>query len=253
MTVPKNTAWPAALSNAAWQKKKTFMDKAKSKTKTGLGAELLKAEAAWKKVDFKALDATKNPMPTAKEVDRYKKAAEDHMDTVGQAAIKAIRDAADKAGDVKTNKHLSAEARRAATDLEKGLNGQADLLDAIKFTDFDSAKQTIIQLTFQTNLSTLKKGLVNAKKFIKAVETSPTRDNFNKNVQDVTRPLLVALGNIGAVGNKADPRPLGKSLEAWADGKDLIDATSPQMERKVVKETISFYKRAIDKIEDWAG
>lgn len=53
MSAPNNITWPAALTNAAWQKKKSFLDKTKSKTKTGLGAELLKAEAAWKDINFK--------------------------------------------------------------------------------------------------------------------------------------------------------------------------------------------------------
>lgn len=253
MSAPKNTAWPAALTNATWQKKKSFMDKAKSKTKTGLGAELVKAEDAWGKVQFKMLDAAKIPMPTATEVDKRKKAAQEHMDSVGDDAIKVIKAAAVKAGATKNNKALSSDARKAATEIEKGLTKQAELLEAIKFTDFDDAKNNIIQLTFQTNLSTLKKGLVSADNFIEEVEKSPTRDTFNKGVQNATRPLLVALGNIGAVGNKPDPRPLGKSLEAWADGKELIEASNPKMEKKVVSETIKFYKRTIDSIKQWAA
>lgn len=253
MTAPKNTAWPAALTNAAWQKKKSFLDKAKSKTKTGLGAELAAAEAAWKQIDFKILDATKLPLPTATEVDKRKQAAMNHLKTAGSAASKAALAAAAKAAATKNNKALSTDARKAAADIEKGLIAQSRLLRDIKLTDFDDAKNNIIQLTFQTNLSTLKKGLVNAEKFIKAVESSPTRDTFNKSVQEVTRPLLVALGNIGAVGNKADPRPLGKSLEPWADGKDLIPASSPQMEKKLVSENIKFYKKTVETIKDWAA
>ena len=248
-----NTAWPATLTNAAWQKKKSFLDKAKSKTKTGLGAELGKAEATWKQIDFKSLDASKIPMPTAAEVDKRKKAAEAILNTAGKAAGKAILAAAAKAAATKTNKALSTDARKAAADIEKGLLSQASLLRDIKFTDFDDAKTNIIQLTFQTNLSTLKKGLASADNFIKAVEASPTRETFNKGVQDATRPLLVALGNIGAVGKKADPRPLGRPLEEWADGKGLLEASNPTMEKRLVLESLKFYKKAIDSIKQWAA
>jgi hypothetical protein len=253
MSAPKNTAWPAVLTNAAWQKKKSFLDKAKSKTKTGLGAELVKAEASWKDIDFKCLDAKKVPIFTASEADRLKKLAEDHLDTAVEPAITAIKAAAIKAGATKNNKALSSDARKAATDIEKGLLKQATLLEDIKVTDFDDAKNDIIQLTFETNLSTLKKGLLSADSFVKEVETSPTRDTFNKGVQNATRPLMVALGNIGAFGNKPDPRPLGKPLEAWADGKELIEASNPKMEKKVVAETIKFYKRTIETIKQWAA
>jgi hypothetical protein len=253
MTAPQNTAWPATLTNAAWQKKKSFLDKAKSKTKTGLGAELVKAEAAWKKINFKLLDASKNPMPTAKEVDRVKKLAEDHRDDEVKDAMEAIDDAADKAGLTKANKALSSDARKAATSIELGLKNQAKLLSDINLLDFDQAKLNIVQLTFQTNLSTLKKGLTTADNFIRTVKATPTRETFNKGVQDACRPLLVALGNIGAVGNKADPRPLGRPLEDWADGKELIPASNPGMEKKAVFESMKYYVKTIDSIKKWAG
>src|SRR5206468_1825178 len=61
MAVNFVTIWPVEATNAAWQKKKSFMDKAKSATKTGLGAELTKAEAAWKKINFDVLDVRSAP------------------------------------------------------------------------------------------------------------------------------------------------------------------------------------------------
>jgi hypothetical protein len=254
MTAPTNTAWPAALTNAAWQKKKSFLDKAKSKTKTGLGAELTKAEAAWKQIDFKILDATKQVIPTAKEADNKKAAADTHLKTVVAAASKAALAAAKKAAETKNNTALSSTARKTAAAIEKGLLNQARLIKTIKLTDFDAAKDNVVQLTFQTNLATLKRGLESADRFIAQVETTPTRDTFNRGVQNATRPLLVALGNIGTVGNKPDPRPLGKPLEPWADGKDLLEElASPQMERKVVGETIKFYKKTIASIKQWAA
>ena len=72
-------------------------------------------------------------------------------------------------------------------------------------------------------------------------------------MQDATRPLLVALGNIGAVGKKADPRPLGRPLEEWADGKGLLEASNPTMEKRLVLESLKFYKKAIDSIKQWAA
>jgi hypothetical protein len=254
MTAPADTKWPAALSNAAWQKKKSFLDKAKSKTKTGLGAELLRAEAAWKQIQFKLLDAKQVPMPRPVDVDNAKQAAATHLKTAGSAASKTLLAAAAKAAATKNNKALSADARKAAAAIEKGLLTQARLIKGIKLSDFDDARNDLVQLTFQTNLGTLKKGLITAKQFIAAVEKTPTRDTFNKSVQNATRPLLVALGNIGAVGTKADPRPLGKSLEAWADGKGLLPAPdNASDEPRLVGAALDTYKKAITAIDNWAS
>src|SRR5262245_12005662 len=55
MTVPKDKTYPADLTNAQWQKQKSFLDKTKSKTKTGLGDALKEAQKAWGEIPFKKL------------------------------------------------------------------------------------------------------------------------------------------------------------------------------------------------------
>ena len=59
MSIPFVTKYPTALKNATWQAKKSFKDKTKAKTKTGLAEALKKAEADWNKIDFKKLIAAK--------------------------------------------------------------------------------------------------------------------------------------------------------------------------------------------------
>jgi len=44
MSVPTDVSYPVIATDAAWQKKKSFIDKAKASTKTGLGADLKAAE-----------------------------------------------------------------------------------------------------------------------------------------------------------------------------------------------------------------
>src|SRR5258708_12349021 len=88
MAVTFNTTYPAALTNTAWQKKKSFLDKAKSKTKTGLGDELLKAEAAWKLVKFDLLDAKGKVCPRPVDWDNAKHPAEAHYKAKPPAASK---------------------------------------------------------------------------------------------------------------------------------------------------------------------
>src|SRR5258708_16043821 len=91
MAVTFNTTWPATLTDAAWQKKKSFLDKAKSKTKTGLGAELTKAQAAWKLVKFDNLIATKVPMTTPTQLAKAKHPPQTHLTTVPPATSHTAR------------------------------------------------------------------------------------------------------------------------------------------------------------------
>jgi len=255
MAVTFSTTWPAALTDAAWQKKKSFLDKAKSKTKTGLGAELTKAQAAWKLVKFDSLDATKVPMTTPDQVDKAKAAAQTHLSTVAAAASKAALAAAAKATATKTNAALSSTAKTAAGDIEKGLLAQSRLIRDIKLDDFDTAKTNLVQMLAQTKLAAIKRGLANADIFIKKVSSDPQRLTFNTDIQEACRPLTVPLGTIGtSIHGKPDPKPLGKNLEKWADGKDeLPKFTSKEEEKKKVLEALDVYKAAIAGIKHWAA
>jgi hypothetical protein len=255
MAVTFNTTWPATLTDAAWQKKKSFLDKAKSKTKTGLGAELTKAQTAWNLVKFDNLIATKVPMTTPDQVDKAKAAAQTHLTTVAAAASKAALAAAAKAAATKSNSGLSSTAKTAAADIEKGLLAQARLIRDIKLTDFDTAKTGLIQMLAQTKLAAIKRGLTNADIFIKKVKSNPTRLVFNTDIQEASRPLTVPLGTIGTtISGKADPKPLGTNLEKWADGKDELPAfPSTSVEKAKVLEALEKYEHAIDGIKHWAA
>jgi len=215
MAITFNTTWPPALTDAAWQKKKSFMDKAKSKTKTGLGAELTKAQAAWKLVKWDTMIATKVPMTTPDQVDH---------------------------------------AKAAAATIETGLLAQAAHIRDIKLDDFDTAKTMLIQMLAQTKLAAIKRGLTNADVFIKKVKATPTRLVFNTDIQEASRPLTVPLGTIGTtIHGKPDPKALGKNLEKWADGKnELPKYKDAQEEKTKVLEALDVYETAIDGIKHWA-
>ena len=255
MAVTFNTTWPPALTDAAWQKKKSFMDKAKSKTKTGLGAELTKAQNAWKLIKFDTLIAAKVPMTTPDQVDHAKAAAQTHKDTVAAAASKAAIAAAAKAKTVQGIKGLSSTAKTAAASLETGLLAQAAHIRDIKFDDFDTAKSNLIQMLAQTKLAAIKRGLTNADVFIKKVKATPTRLVFNTDIQEACRPLTVPLGTIGTtIHGKNDPKALGKNLEKWADGKnELPKYKDAQEEKTKVLEALDVYETAIEGIRHWAA
>lgn len=149
MAITFNQKYPAALTNAAWQKKKSFKDKTKSKTKTGLGTTLTKAEANWGKVKFDKLIAAKQNLQ-GKNVAALKiaaKAAQDYLDgPVVQQAIAALDAAASKARTTAANTALSTAAVNAATALTGALTAQAKLLRDIKLADFQPATSVNLEL-----------------------------------------------------------------------------------------------------------
>lgn len=257
MHITFNTAWPANLTDKEWQKKKSFTDKAKSKTKTGLGAELTKAETAWKKIVFDALDVTKaagklgNPVIFNKP-DHYTaaKLVATHQTTVALDAIKAIKLAAAKAATTKANTGLSSTAKAAAATIETGLLHQATLIQTISLKDFDDKRDELAKLTFETNLAAVKRNLAKANEFIKKVEATPTRATFNDGIQDHSRPLTVPLGTMGAGDGKHDPKALVTPLAHWADAKDMLPTTASQQD---VLDALDKYRQAIHAISQWAA
>ncbi len=137
MTVPTDTKYPAVATNAAWQKKKSFIDKAKASTKTGLGDKLTKAEAAWNAIPWAQLDAKKL---NAKSLD----AAEKNL-VKGKAAHEKVTDAMAKlvaarlsANIQAGNKALSGPAKTAAQAIATALRTAQDSLEDVKLTDLEA-------------------------------------------------------------------------------------------------------------------
>jgi len=146
MSITFKTKYPTAVTNAAWQKKKSFLDKAKSKTKTGLGDTLKQAEAAWNKIPWDKLRADKQPgnpklRPfTAAIANRA--AAQKILAGQVRTAITALDKAADKARATAKNTALSKPAIKAATTLAGNLVFQANLLRSIILTDLEQEINT---------------------------------------------------------------------------------------------------------------
>ncbi len=139
--------YPPEATDAAWQKKKSFLDKAKSATKTGLGADLKAAEAEWKKfvpmMDKLDIRSAVVGGRTIEKVNSAKAAAELIMTGQRATTSQALLKAAAKAKATSANKGLSKTAAAAALVIESKLLGLARNLRDIKLTDFDSMIQTL--------------------------------------------------------------------------------------------------------------
>lgn len=142
MTVPADRTYPATATNAAWQKKKSTLDKAKSSTKTGLGDTLKAAELAWKAIPWADLDASDKTAATPAAAERLLAAAKLALVKVGTAKV-ALKAAKLQAKNTKTNKALSKTASAAAAQIETDLNTAINRLGTVKLTDFDSLVEKV--------------------------------------------------------------------------------------------------------------
>ena len=136
MSVPADKTYPATATNAAWQKKKGFLDKAKSSTKTGLGATLTEAEKSWKAIPWADLDASKKTAGTPATAEKLLSTAKQGLLKVNQAKID-LKAAKEQAKATKTNKGLSRTASDAAAQIEIDLNQAINRLSQVKATDFE--------------------------------------------------------------------------------------------------------------------
>ncbi len=267
MAVEFDTRWPQPLTNAAWQKKKSFLDKAKSATKTGLGAELLKAEAAWKKINFKALGVLTAPgnlgnpprYKTPDDYDHAKAVAENHLKTVAAAASKTILATAAKAAATKKNTALSTSAKTAAADIETGLLEQSRLIRDLELDDFDKRKEVKLQeaqLVAKQFWTILKNALSKADVFIKKVKAEPTPVVFNTGIMKASRDLtqnLANVGNLAAMGaglGKPDPKAQLAALVGWAQDRDKLPGKATKED---VLKALQKYERAVTEIKHWAA
>jgi len=265
MAVKFGTAWPVEATNAAWQKKKSFLDKNKAATKTGLGAELVKAEAAWKKINFDVLDVLTAPgklgnpakFKTPVDFDNAKAKATTQMTTNVHPASQAILVAAAAATKTKNNAALSNTAKTAAGVIETKLLAQGRLLRDLKLDDFDTRKAAKIQeaqLVASKFAASMKSALAKADIFIAAVKKTPTVDVFNKGIQTACRDLTQNLANVknladmGAPIGKTTPTALLNAIEDWAQDRDKLPAKAT---KEQVLLALKKYEDAVTGIKHW--
>jgi hypothetical protein len=122
MTIPEDPKYPKTLTNAYWQTKKSFKDKTKAATKTGLGAALTAAENAWKAIPFAKLDAKQLSPKSVKEAQTNLANAKTIRTTQVKAASQAIEAARLKAIATGKNAALSDTARSAAQTMATQLS-----------------------------------------------------------------------------------------------------------------------------------
>jgi hypothetical protein len=139
MSVPKDTTYPKAATQAAWDKGKTLADKASSKTKhTGLGPALKAAQEAWGKIPFAVLVPVPAKIKTVDEAKAARQKADAAIDAEVDAAFEVVRKTRDLADTVSKNKLLSKDSAKAAAAAYSALASLMFRRGDFNTVDFDA-------------------------------------------------------------------------------------------------------------------
>jgi hypothetical protein len=254
MAVTFDTKYPAELTDAAWQKKKSFLDKAKANTKTGLGVLLEDAEKKWALINFNLLIEKKTQPDVAnmlKSAKDRRATAQQHLDGPVNSAYLALMKASRKAFDTSKNKALSKTAIAAAQTLSNKLQQQAVKLKGIKLADFDK-QITDLQQAADSQTPIHEQGVAKVKTALKALASNPTADGWDKanmlNSTSFVRSHALSAVQVG--------RPDFKAIQpTW---KNIVDRTVKinneisAMDPEAAKKTIAKYVKDVTDMIDAA-
>ncbi len=180
MPFPSDTKYPAIATNAAWQKKKSLIDKS---TKTKVGPALVTAEAKWNTIKFDDLNAAKmSKTPGAAQAALDKAEAAWPAVVAARQALKAAWTVADtQAGNSKLSS-ASQTALKAIAKALKDADKRLDLMDdAIPAFKVDVRNATEAAMATLSNLE-VKLG----SKIVAHAKSAKLASNKTYEVKDIT-------------------------------------------------------------------
>jgi BMFP domain-containing protein YqiC len=146
MSIPQDTVYPGLATNTEWQKKKSYKDKLKSATKTGLGAKLKTAEQAWAAIKWQYLkEVDLHPRPqTAVQAESNLNRARLAMHQV-ETTRAAVTEAHSAALQAANNQVLTQTARDYATNIAQLLQKALNRLAQVNIDDFEGQYETLAE------------------------------------------------------------------------------------------------------------
>jgi hypothetical protein len=194
---PLGPIYPKTLTNAAWQKKKSFLDKAKKKTKTGLGDQLTRLEAAWRGIDWNVMGArTQGKWHSLEELQAGKKRAQRYVQEHVIGLYNVARATSRKARATAQIGGLSSTAKAAATAIANQTDDLGKRLMGITFEDFDEEEQRI-RASWKRWRDALPQNVALLEKRLKALEKDPRNQAWDDlDLNFAFRSVGNALGNM---------------------------------------------------------
>jgi hypothetical protein len=212
--------YPDALKDAAWQKKKSWLDK-NVKTKTGLGPALVAAATAWDAIDFSKLVFDPKTMGPRGVVNfkKAKTAAEEQVKKVPNA-VEKVKKAHELAKACNTNNKLSKDARDAAGVLVTKLNDLVHWLGTIKLTDFDDAIKQVEQQV-KDNITAISNAAKDVKTMLVTLAQTPTHAAWIAQTPDVkAKKVFDAAANAHLMGGDTFKSVKEAAEKAYNGAKD---------------------------------
>ncbi len=210
--LPLGEIYSKTLTNAAWQKKKSFLDKAKKNTKTGLGAELIKLEAAWRKTDWKVMDARmQGKWHSLEELHEGKKKAQRYQQQNLTALYNVVVSTQRKARATAQIAGLSSTAKATATSIANELEQIRRGMMSVTYEDFDEEEKRM-RAGWERWRARLPKNISDLEAKLKLVEKDPRTAYWDE--IDLTNAFR-------AVGNSLGNNPEFKDL--WPDPWEKFD------------------------------
>lgn len=240
--------YPKVLTNADWQKKKSFLDKAKKATKTGLGAELVRAEAAYKKIKWDLLDAKmQGKWRDGDAIREGKRRAQQHYTAFVKPAEAIFMQASRKARDTATNPALSKTAQKAAAAISAELLRHVSYWKRIKFDDFDEALNRW-QQGIDLWRGRLKGNVQTLERLLNALDRDPKLANWDNELTQAFR----SVGN--SLGNNPEFKDIWPTWRPW-DGlqKDKFNAKTPEAEAQAIKRHIAEVRPHLNRLKQRVG
>ena len=253
--MPLGPLYPKTLTNAAWQKKKTLLDKAKKETKTGLGAALTQLEIDWKDLDWDCLGArTQGKWHSIEELHAAKKKAQRYkLQGVTQFYNKVMA-ASRKARTTSQIAGLSSGAKTAAVKIADELKDIGGHLMGIEFDDFDEEEKRI-RKGWAVWRARLPKNIADLEEALNELEDDPRTQKWDDmNMTDSFR----------SVGNSVGNNPEFKAFwpDPWQPLDGLQNKRHPVLmrikndtemalpeEAKAIKELIEEAREAIEELK----
>jgi hypothetical protein len=180
MPVPSDTKYPAVATNAAWQKKKSILDKG---IKTKVGPALVLAEQKWKAIDFDDLktNTVHKRLGAAKEALKKAKVAY-KASTDARAAVQAAHKLATTQSN---NTKLNSASRTALKTIATALKGADDRLGQLD--DVIPALMVDVNNATQTAMATLKNLEVkDGSRILAHAKSAKLASNKTYEVKDIT-------------------------------------------------------------------
>jgi hypothetical protein len=257
MTVNFPTAYPAALTNAAWQKKKSFKDKLKSKTKTGLGAALVLAEKEWKKIAFNKLDASKQtgaergarPLPMLRA---NRAAAQVLLDGQVNTTVEALMAASSKAAETGKNTSLSATAQKAATAVSLAAMKQAALLKGLTLADFDQ-EISEAEEEFEQGKDEYESRVKRIRSAVESLRRTPTATNWKNSGETLEKEVFLGYHFVITAVDTLKLQEYNPARPLWAKVDEQLGRAKPlvgaAMKKKpndeAVREAVLNFTRSV--------